>query len=443
MISTPETSRKSISRPSSSSGNKKGEGRESFTRPSSSKGRDSVTSTPESTGKKSPSRPSSSGGNLKSDSRDSIILSKSRQPSLKQVTIDETKETIITQEAFDSPKEKLPSNNKKDEIQIIIRPICQDWQMGEDWEISFPFLKNFTDLKEYIEKERGISQHRIQIKLKGKILTYTREKWTLRRMGIYDGYVIQIEPTLPESWWWNPYDYYVEQYLQQIEKVIEESEKKGIYLTELEKLVVKPLPIKPSLKVFLRTYPDRIHLYCNTSENTYWVTRTKELIQIPTFSSVPHDLGYFPIARLPDFDWDSYKDIDDKYRVEMIEIKEEDFTTDSRYLKKEAKSFRKSDLQYLLGEKDVEEEDEDEEDEDEDEEGRDEDEEEEEKEGVEDEKEREQDEPGEIKLIDRGMNKNDSDQKLEIENGSNEKKDNVIEEEKEKEKDLENIPPVG
>lgn len=240
----------------------------------------------------------------------------------------------------------------KDEITLVIRPVCDDWRMGEDWEVNFPFLKTFVDLKAFIEDNRGISQHRIQIRLKGKLLTPGREKWTLRRMGIYDGYVIQIEPTLAESWWWNPYEYYVENYLRAVEEAIESADG-GIFLTTLETKIEKPKPIKSSLKVFLRTYPDRIHIHCNTVLGTYWITKVDRELKMPTFTSLPHDLGRFRYDKIPDFDWDSYKDIDDKYREETVDITKEDYRTDFRSLKKDQwKSSRKSDLEYLLGEKD-------------------------------------------------------------------------------------------
>jgi hypothetical protein len=216
-----------------------------------------------------------------------------------------------------------PPSLKKDEITVIIRPFCGDWQMGEDWTLRISFLATFVDLKEFIEEVKGISRHRIQIKLKGKLLTGTREKWTLRRMGIYDAYVIQIEPTLVGSWWWNDYYYYVDILLRQIETIIDEKPDGGIFLSDLIPLVQIPPPVKVSLKVFIRSYPERLHVHCNTVENTYWIEKLKSTIEIPTFSSFPHYLGKFPYAKLPPFDWDSYKDIDDKYKVEAIEIEEE------------------------------------------------------------------------------------------------------------------------
>jgi hypothetical protein len=212
-----------------------------------------------------------------------------------------------------------PASAKKDEITVIIRPFCGEWQMGEDWPITLSYMSTFVDLKLYIEDEKGISAHRMQIKLKGKLLTATREKWTLRRMGVYDGYVIHLEPTFPESWWWNDYSYYVELLLAQIEKAIDDNGG-GIFFSDLLPLVQIPMPIKVSLKVFIRSYPERLHVHCNTVEGTYWIETAKTAIELPTFSTYPHNLGKFPYAVLPPFDWDSYKDIDDKYKIEQIEL---------------------------------------------------------------------------------------------------------------------------
>jgi hypothetical protein len=211
--------------------------------------------------------------------------------------------------------------SKKDEINVIIRPVCEEWQMGEDWNVSFPFLKTFVDLKLYIEEKRGISAHRMQLKLKGKLLTYTREKWTLRRMGVYDGYVIQVEPTLKGSWWWNSYDYYVSALLTQI-KIAVDNAGGGISLSELEPLVTVPLPVKVSLKVFVRSYPEHLHIHCNTALRTYRIEKSTKLCQIPTFTSVPYNLGGLQYESFGPFDWDSYKDIDDKYKIETTEVEE-------------------------------------------------------------------------------------------------------------------------
>lgn len=164
--------------------------------------------------------------------------------------------------------------------------------MGSDWEVTRPYQSTFLDLKEYIEQERGICRHRIQLRLKGKVLIVNREKWTLRRMGVNFGMVVQVEPTLYGSWWWNHYDYYRDLLLQEVEEVLDRQG--GAFLHDLLLLVKPPPPITTSLRVFLRTFPERIHMYTNTVDNTIWIERAVGLVQPPTFAPLPHSLGYFP-----------------------------------------------------------------------------------------------------------------------------------------------------
>lgn len=178
------------------------------------------------------------------------------------------------------------------DVTVFIRPMLGLWQMGEDWEVTVPYNSTFVDFKTYIEEHRGICRHRIQIRLKGRIVQPAREKWTLRRMGINQGMILLVEPTMAGSWWWNPYSYYRDALLSQIESVIK-SEGGGLFLPRLMELVQMPPPITTSLRVFLRTYPERIHMYTNVTDNSIWVQKAAGLISIPTFSPVPHNLGYF------------------------------------------------------------------------------------------------------------------------------------------------------
>jgi hypothetical protein len=178
-------------------------------------------------------------------------------------------------------------------VSLVLRPMADGWVMGEDWTITRSYSSNFLELKEFIEEERGISRHRIQLRLKGKVVVPSRDKWTLRRMGLVQGFVVQVEPTFVGRWWWNPYTYYCGKLLKEVESVID-SEGGGLFLEQLlEKLGTLPPPITTSLRVFLRTFPELIHLYHDTSGGTIWVERAQGLLQAPTFSTVPRQLGHF------------------------------------------------------------------------------------------------------------------------------------------------------
>ena len=88
-------------------------------------------------------------------------------------------------------------------------------------------------------------------------------------------------------------------------------------------MVQSPPPIKQSLRIFLRMYPERFHMHCNIATNTYWIRQSKSILEIPTFLPIPHNLGYLKHFKMREFDWDAYQDIDDKYKVEVFESVEE------------------------------------------------------------------------------------------------------------------------
>lgn len=231
-------------------------------------------------------------------------------------------------------------------VVIILRPMYLDWQMGEDWELSLPITTTFIDLKEIIETEKGFSRHRINLKLKGKILPANKEKWTIRRMGIYDGYILTVEATFPGSWWWNSIDYYADKLLCQTETIIDENGG-GVFLSDLESKIILSPPIKTSLRVFLRKYPERIQIYCNTTTNSLWIERTKNSISFPVFSPVPHTLGYYKHYQPNDINWSELKEFDD--RNQIIEYRENQPKVPTIELFNEIEEERKEDQNDLSG----------------------------------------------------------------------------------------------
>lgn len=204
-------------------------------------------------------------------------------------------------------------------VKLILRPICDGWNMGEDWEVVLPLSSTFYDLKAFIEAERSINRHRIMLRLKGKALAPGKEKFTFRRIGLYDGYIIQVEPTMSGSWWWYPYEHYEKKFLAQIEAHLSSSPEKGAFISDLIPLFVPPPPINKSLRVLLRIHPEMFHIYCDVKNNTFWVRRCKTILELPVFESVAHPVGHFQHFKADPFDWDSYVDIDDKYKVEIFE----------------------------------------------------------------------------------------------------------------------------
>ena len=86
-----------------------------------------------------------------------------------------------------------------------------DWVMGIDWPVELDPATTLAEVRVFIEKNRKIPRHRIQLRIKEQVPPPARDQWTLRKMGIFDGARINIEPTLSGSWTWEPIEYYVEE----------------------------------------------------------------------------------------------------------------------------------------------------------------------------------------------------------------------------------------
>jgi hypothetical protein len=208
-------------------------------------------------------------------------------------------------------------------VSLIIRPQDSGWAMGEDWEISRPESSTILDLKIYIEEHKNISRHRQHIRVKGKIVVASRESWNLRRTGLYDGNIVNVEPTLSGSWYWNNKEYYELELVNEVLKQIETSHENLILYSILEETIKCPPPIKTSLRTVLRKYPDKIHLHCDTATNAIWCRKTIHLFDLPTFYQAPPNLDSINTQniQIEEFDWESYADVDDTN--EYVEEEEE------------------------------------------------------------------------------------------------------------------------
>lgn len=205
------------------------------------------------------------------------------------------------------------------QVLLILRPINEEWRMGEDWEVSRPMSSTMYDLRVMIEEVRGINRNRIMLRMKGRVFAPARDRWTLRRLGLYDGYIIHIEPTMSGSWWWHPLQHYIDDFIKYLEDFLDQQPEGGIFLSDMVPQITIPPPIKQSLRLFLRTHPEFFHIYCDTRNNTMWVRRTRGVVELPIFERFPHYLGRVKQFEYPNFDWDSYKDIDEKYVVDVFE----------------------------------------------------------------------------------------------------------------------------
>lgn len=156
------------------------------------------------------------------------------------------------------------------------------------------------------------------------MLVPNRESWTFRRFGIYEGYVIQVEPTLRGGWLWNPVGYYHEQLLQEVGRVVRSSPIGRVLLDDLVQRVTIPPCIHTSLKVFLRQYPDRIYIHTDLTEGHWWVHLTTKPFQLPTFGHMNIEIGRIKHFQPAQFDWGAYQDVDDMLQLAPFEAVDEE-----------------------------------------------------------------------------------------------------------------------
>jgi len=157
----------------------------------------------------------------------------------------------------------------------------------------------------------------------GTVLVPNRESWTFRRFGIYEGYVIQVEPTLQGGWLWNPVSYYHEQLLQEVGRVVRSSPMGRVLFDDLVQRVSVPPCIRTSLKVFLRQYPDRIYIHTNLTEGDWWVHMASKPFQLPTFGHMNIEIGRIKHYQPAQFDWGAHKDVDDMLQLASFEATDE------------------------------------------------------------------------------------------------------------------------
>ena len=151
-----------------------------------------------------------------------------------------------------------------------------------------------------------------------------RESWTFRRFGIYEGYVIQVEPTLRGGWLWNPMGYYHEQLLQEVGRVVRSSPMGRVLLDDLVQRVTIPPCVRTSLKVFLRQYPDRIYIHTDLTEGHWWVHLVTKPFQLPTFGHMNIEIGRIKHYQPAHFDWGAYQDVDDTLQLASFEAVDEE-----------------------------------------------------------------------------------------------------------------------
>lgn len=224
----------------------------------------------------------------------------------------------------------LPTQSDEPMVSLILRPVDKEWEMGEDWITEISALKTIMELKEHVERHKGISPFRMQLRIKGKVIVPARDNWSLRRIGIADNTIVNVEPTLSGSWYWNDRQYYEEKLLGEVVDCIEK-EGGTITYTKLCQTVKCPPPIKSSLRVFLKTYPERIHVTTDISMGCIYLQQTKHAYQLPVYDTIPIEIGHMTHYKPKYFDWQGHEDVDDMYNIETVDenIAEEETLLDT------------------------------------------------------------------------------------------------------------------
>ena len=153
-----------------------------------------------------------------------------------------------------------------DNLTLFLRPKQGDFIMGDDMEISVPGKFTIFEIQKLIEFKKNINAYRIQIRLpNGQFNPMAKEKWQLKRLGLSNGNVLIVEPTLPGAWTWNSIEWYEEKVLCECEEVIRAGANGIVSLKELQSKVPFPPVFKMTPRVFLRKWPDRVLLHTNTN----------------------------------------------------------------------------------------------------------------------------------------------------------------------------------
>ena len=160
----------------------------------------------------------------------------------------------------------------KQEIRITIVAIDNGVVMGEDLELILKPTQRVREIAAMIQKKKHISPRRMSFFVPPR-RSIPVEKWdkTIASCGLYDGTKINLHPTFPGCWQWEPQEYYIKKTLDKIINVIKEEEDSndheeiGILLEKIDKKVQFPPPlIREELLSFIRQYPEIFYVEVDT-----------------------------------------------------------------------------------------------------------------------------------------------------------------------------------
>lgn len=170
---------------------------------------------------------------------------------------------------------------------MVLRPqsfgASAGWRMGADVELGTSDAATFGDLGRAVARLRPhISPLRVRFVLAGqKLVDPSRADWSLRRHGVHDGYVLCVQPTISDGWYWNDREYYVQQSLSAVAEGVAGAGGR-VDLAELVARVALPPLLKGSLRTLLRQYPERFLLEVNVTDGSV-VCAVAQDSELPTW----------------------------------------------------------------------------------------------------------------------------------------------------------------
>ena len=197
---------------------------------------------------------------------------------------------------------------KKDVANLYIRAEDLDgWVMSPDEPVELEWSMTINEFFDWISHNRPhIPAGRIDVEFSGKKVPTNKYNWDLRRLGVRDGAIAHVRPTLLRAWTWHSIGYYEDAFMREMAQHIVETRDGRLNLDDVPNLVPLP-PVLGEIKHFIRKHPEKIFLRCDVNTGKTWASINKGW-QLPSFEHLPVEMGHIKEYEPVDFNWDAYAD---------------------------------------------------------------------------------------------------------------------------------------
>ena len=158
---------------------------------------------------------------------------------------------------------------------------------------------------------------RVNLYTNDKLIQESKYKWTLKRLGLKRDSIIIVNPTSYNGWYWNTVEWYRDNLLKNIALEILKQPGAIISLEQIIQIFGEtPKPIKVSMKVLLKSYPERFYTRTDITTGSLWVAISNGW-QLPSYETAPINMGVIEQYNPRRFDWEEYASIDSMARVKV------------------------------------------------------------------------------------------------------------------------------